>query len=73
MCHLSAADTSVSEHKAAMRIAVIGLFFGTSNVSEVAAFEHVLRTAQLAKWRHCERMLGSCAHVGLVMDARVYL
>eukprot|EP00959_Pyramimonas_sp_CCMP1952_P467302 9491354-Pyramimonas_sp.AAC.1 len=58
-CGLGPADVGVSDHELAMRALELGAGFDQLNLTELALVELLVRRAQLAEWRHRERLLKS--------------
>ncbi|CAK0852624.1 unnamed protein product, partial [Prorocentrum cordatum] len=55
-CRLEATDEGVGDHDLAMRMAELGLSFDQLNLGELASFELSMRKAQMAEWRHRDRL-----------------
>ncbi|CAK0822951.1 unnamed protein product, partial [Prorocentrum cordatum] len=55
-CRLEAADEGVGDHGLAKRMAELGLSFDQLNLGELASFELLMRKAQMAEWRHRDRL-----------------
>ena len=70
-CGLSATDDGVGDHDLCMRMFEMGLVFDQVNLSELGTFELVARRAQMAEWRHRERILGQ--HDELFDDQFLYM
>ena len=57
-CRLEPWDEGVQDHDLAMRMFELGLAYDQCNLSELSAFELLARRAQMAEWRHRDRILG---------------
>ncbi|CAK0889614.1 unnamed protein product, partial [Prorocentrum cordatum] len=55
-CRLEATDEGVRDHHLAMRMAELGLSFDRLNLGELASCELLMRKAQMAEWRHRDRL-----------------
>ena len=66
--NLTSADPTVAEHEFCMRVVQLAVQYDQLNISELAAFELVLRRAQLAEYRLKDRILGSRAGSALGGD-----
>ena len=54
-------DVGVADHELIMRVLELAIVFDQLNVAELASFELLLRKAQLAEWRHRDRLLANGA------------
>ncbi|CAK0818620.1 unnamed protein product, partial [Prorocentrum cordatum] len=55
-CRLEATDESVGDHDLAMRLAELGPSFDELNLGKLAPFQPLMRKAQMAEWRHRDRL-----------------
>eukprot|EP00959_Pyramimonas_sp_CCMP1952_P281144 5876978-Pyramimonas_sp.AAC.1 len=66
--NITSADPTVAEHEFCMRMVQLVVQYDQLNISELAAFELVLRRAQLAEYRPKDRILGSRGRAALGGD-----
>ena len=71
-CRLEQTDEGVGDHDLAMRMIELALSFDQLNVGELASFELLLRKAQMAEWRHRDR-LAAVAGDELLEQSYLYL
>ena len=71
-CRLEVTDEGVGDHDLAMRMVELGLSFNQLNLGELASFELLMRKAQMAEWRHRDR-LAAVAGDDMMEESYLYL
>ena len=71
---LSVTDQAVSEHEFCMRLLQVAVQYDQLNVSELAVFELICRKAQMAEYRHKEKVLSRIGGADdLLEDEHLYM